>query len=314
MVNVPQRARLHFAQCVICAVILLTKSTAWAQLDASSPANTIVDASTATEAATSATDTFAQSSLNTTADFRSTANITADASVLIAPWSVSAPSDRPAIQAPPPPPALPNTNAAVRPHEARARIEFVSDDAPVEVYLVVGTTQVTQWVTPGPSPTPSSMFGPLATSANPYLLSSSASIGIFGSDNPLPMQVSVERRRFLCRTPCAAELLPGSLQVHLRTRDSTLGTTLLELPPTGAVYRARTRSVGWYTLGQALLWTGVACVLAGVTLIGQSQASPCVSGHCGLYEGIGATVGGAIGVGVGIPLIVFNNTRIERLR
>lgn len=234
-------------------------------------------------------------------------------SVPTAPWAVT-PSAQPSAALPPPPPPMigaPSTAGSLH----RARIEFVSDDhdLPVDVFLVVGMDQVTQWVTPGPSPSPSSMFSPYATSASPFLLSNGGTVGVFGS-TPLPMQVNVERRRFLCRTPCSVELSSGQLQVHLRTRDATIGTALLELPEAGATYRARTRSVGWYTLGQALLWTGIAAALAGITLVGQSQAAPCPVGHCGLYEGIGALAGGAVGLGFGIPLILLHNSRIERVR
>lgn len=125
------------------------------------------------------------------------------------------------------------------------------------------------------------------------------------------LRSTVERRRFLCRTPCVASLPVGVHSIHFRTLGASLGTESIEATEEGARYRVRTASAGLYSLGQAALWVGAGMLLTGVTLLVQGQTS-CPS-TCSPWPGALVSGAGAVTLAVGIPLVVANARRAERL-
>jgi len=246
--------------------------------------------------------------------------------------AASAPSDAPP---PPPTPYSPSasspqaapwgppsqgrpTLAAAR-TEARGAVEFTSDDSAVDVYLVIGTREVTQ-VLPMYATTPST-FGALGGPFGGAILGPpgfgpvapvSSSIDPMMNTDLVPIRTTVERRRFLCRTPCTATLPLGTQSVHFRTAGAALGTDTVDVTAQGARYRVRTASAGLYALGQAGLWVGVGVAITGATLLVQGQLA-CPRGGCSIAPGVITTIVGVAAIGASIPLIVFNGRRSDRL-
>jgi hypothetical protein len=189
-------------------------------------------------------------------------------------------------------------------------VEFVSDDTPVEVFLVVGLQEVTQLVPLAP-PTPLSFTPGLGPLPWPGSLTA-ASLALSSAQSELvEVRSTIERRRFLCRTPCAAALPLGAASVHMRTAGGLLGTEEILVEP-NARYRARTASAGLYALGQASLWSGAGALLTGITLLAYNQSS-CAAPPCSPFVGIAATTLGVLGIAAGIPLVVLNLRRLERV-
>lgn len=191
-------------------------------------------------------------------------------------------------------------------------MQFESDDTPVDVFVVTGTREVMQVVSvPVASPMTMSTFGPVGPfgPTSPY--------GPFGASTLAPGDVfeartTVEQRRFLCRTPCTAQLPQGTLSLHLRTLGTSLGTESATIPRGGARFRVRTSSAGLYTIGQAMLWVGAGLAITGVTLLVQSQTG-CGSRGCTPWPGIVVTAGGLLSMAVGTPLVVLHSRRLQSL-
>ncbi len=192
-----------------------------------------------------------------------------------------------------------------------ARVEFDSDDAPVEVFVVTGSREVTQLVSVPAAPTSAMMFGP----GFPM-----TTMGPFGTVTPTPFatnelveaRTTVEQRRFLCRTPCSTRIPEGPVSLHLRTLGAAVGTESVAIPREGVRFRVRTASVGLYTIGQATLWVGAGLAITGATLIVQSQTG-CGAITCTLWPGVIVTSAGALSMAAGIPLVVMNSRKLEAL-
>jgi hypothetical protein len=217
---------------------------------------------------------------------------------------------------PPPPPGAPRESVA----RASTRVAFVSDDTPVDVFLVVGTREVTELVAVptasplvsgagmglGPTPWPMTLVGPPFGGA-----SFDPGMTPYGTEL-VPVRTAVDQREFVCRTPCAAELPTGARRVFLRTAGASLGTEEIAVSP-GARFRVRPSAMGLYAVGHVSLWAGVGTLLAGGATLVQASRT-CGASPCSLLGGAVATTLGALGVAVGVPLVVFNLRRIEPLR
>jgi hypothetical protein len=193
-----------------------------------------------------------------------------------------------------------------------ARVELVSDDSPVEVYVVTGTREQLQFVTVPTAPSPTTMGFGLGM---PF--AGSAMIAPIGSTNYAPSEIieartTVEQRRFLCTTPCAVSLPEGPLSLHLRTLGAALGTETVQLRPGATRFRVRTAATGLYTLGQALLWVGAGLAVTGASLIVQSQTG-CGAGGCTPWPGALTTGAGVLSMAIGIPLVVLYSRRLEAI-
>lgn len=193
-------------------------------------------------------------------------------------------------------------------------MRFESDDTPVDVFVVTGTREITQLVNIPIAPTTAmvaSPFGPMGA------FGPTGMYAPFGSNTLAPGDVfeartTVEQRRFLCRTPCTAQLPEGAHSLHLRTMGTSLGTETATIPHGGARFRVRTSSAGLYTIGQAMLWVGAGLAITGVTLLVQSQTG-CGAHGCTPWPGVIVTAGGALSMAAGIPLVVLHSRRLQSL-
>lgn len=191
-------------------------------------------------------------------------------------------------------------------------IAFVSDDTPVDVFLVTGTREVLRTIQVAPPMTmplgtSSAMFAPpgVFMGSSPYLYGSP-----FVQDQTMQVRATIEQRRFLCRTPCTARLPLGTQRVHLRTLDTPLGTESVEVTPELQHLRARPSSVGWYAVGQALAWTGAAVLVTGSALLVQGQLGGCTGSGCPSLAAVLTIVAGVGAIGLGIPLVVMYQRRL----
>jgi len=252
--------------------------------------------------------------------------VSAQNATLTAPWQTTpgpANTTQTAQHPPAPPganqsPAGPQQGGAARAAapststQVGERVQFESDDTPVDVFVVTGTREVMQVVNvPVASPMMMSSFGPVGPfgPTSPY--------APFGSSTLAPGDVfeartTVEQRRFLCRTPCAVQLPEGTLSLHLRTLGASLGTESATIPRGGARFRVRTSSAGLYTIGQAMLWVGAGLAITGVTLLVQSQTG-CGSRGCTPWPGIVVTAGGLLSMAIGTPLVALHSRRLQSL-
>jgi uncharacterized membrane protein YcjF (UPF0283 family) len=70
--------------------------------------------------------------------------------------------------------------------------------------------------------------------------------------------------------------------------------------------------VGLYAVGQASLWVGAGLLLAGVALLVQGQTG-CTAPACAPWVGASVTAVGGLGIAVGVPVVIANVRRIERV-
>ncbi len=114
-----------------------------------------------------------------------------------------------------------------------------------------------------------------------------------------------------CTTPCALHVPPGPLVVRAEGAGLRDTDSVFDAPEYDARVRLRAASQSQWNVGIGMVAVGATMVLAlaGLALAAQTSGGPELSPGSVIAVGAGA----GVLLGVGIPLLVFNATGVERV-
>lgn len=111
----------------------------------------------------------------------------------------------------------------------------------------------------------------------------------------------------VCTTPCTLYFYPGVQPLRLGGAGYRESDELVEVTPRGARVRFHAASSSQYMVGQGFLWAGASLMVVGVLFVtAGARCSP--TALCDMTAPLFFLVSGALAVGVGVPLVVLNQT------
>lgn len=205
----------------------------------------------------------------------------------------------------------------LRPSEGTVPVLVESDGDPLSISIAQPITLPSSMMQ-----SPLNTYSPMSSSYGFDLMgSSSFGMGLGPSYSPtFGMPYSQPSYGFasvsyqhVCSTPCTLHLRPGSHSLHVGGSGRRESDEMLEVQPgQGQRVRFRSSSRTSYTIGQTVLWVGVGSAVIGSLLLIEGSGR-CTASGCDRTAAIGLIIAGALGVGIGIPLIVVNRTgQVER--
>ncbi len=114
-----------------------------------------------------------------------------------------------------------------------------------------------------------------------------------------------------CTTPCALHVPPGVLVLRAEGAGLRGTDARLTVPDVDARVRLRAGSQPWWNVGVGMVALGATMLvaIAGLGLAAQRDDGPPIA--AATFLGVGA--GAGVLLGVGVPLMVFNRTGVDRM-